>query len=293
MDRRNFIAAGATAPFALGALTGNPELDTPRIAEAMRESKTRFAVNVEMWWGRERWIDRVKRAVAFGYPAIEFWPWARKPIDELLGIMDTSGLEVAQFLAWGFSPGLNDPKNHDRFEKAIEDSIKTAHRLRCKKMTVIAGNDRQGVSREEMHGHVITGLKRVAKMCEEADVMLILEPLNTRVDHKGHCLDNSPDSVRICEEVGSTHVKINWDLYHLQIMEGDLCGRMKDGYEQVGYFQLADHPGRGHPGTGEIHYPRVFRAAHELGYRDYFGLECRPMGGEFAATQNILMAGNW
>ena len=106
--------------------------------------------------------------------------------------------------------------------------------------------------------------------------MLILEPMNIRVDHKGHCLYGSPDAVRICREVNSPMVKINWDLYHMQLSEGDLCGRLKDGFDQVGYLQLADHPGRHEPGTGEIHYPRVLRQAYELGYRGYVGLECNP-----------------
>jgi hydroxypyruvate isomerase len=88
-------------------------------------------------------------------------------------------------------------------------------------------------------------------------------------------------------------VKINWDLYHMQISEGDLCGRLKDGFDQVGYLQLADHPGRYEPGTGEIHYPRVLRAAFELGYRGFVGLECRPKEGEELAAQRVNQADQW
>ena len=108
--------------------------------------------------------------------------------------------------------------------------------------------------------------------------MLILEPMNIRVDHKGHCLYGSPAAVRICREVNSPMVKINWDLYHMHISEGDLCGHLKEGFDQVGYLQLADHPGRHEPGTGEIYYPRVLREAYDLGYRDYVGLECNRPG---------------
>ena len=146
-----------------------------------------------------------------------------------------------------------------------------------------------------MHENVIAGLKKWAPMAEAAGVMLILEPMNIRVDHKGHCLYGSPEAVRICREVGSPMVKINWDLYHMQITEGDLCGRLADGMKagRIGYLQLADHPGRHEPGTGEIHYARVLKQAHDLGYRDYDGLECRPQAGELAAAKRVALADRW
>ena len=117
--------------------------------------------------------------------------------------------------------------------------------------------------------------------------MLILEPMNIRVDHKGHCLYGSEDAVRICREVDSPMIKINWDLYHMQISEGDLCGRLREGFDQVGYIQVADHPGRHEPGTGEIFYPRVYAELQELGYTGPIGLECSPLEGESAAIERL------
>jgi len=119
--------------------------------------------------------------------------------------------------------------------------------------------------------------------------------MNIRVDHKGHCLYGSPPAIRICDEVDSSHVKINWDLYHMQITEGDLCGRMREGFQskRLGYLQLADHPGRNEPGTGEVHYNRVLKEAFDLGYRYYVGLECRPKEGEIAAARRVAAADIW
>ena len=252
--------------------------------------RTRFAANVEMWWRRQEFLDRVRSAHALGFPAIEFWPWRGKPVAALADLCAELGIEVAQFTAWGFNPGLNEAKNHDRFVTEIEASIATARALRCKKMTVVGGNDVPGVEPRSMHDTIIAGLRRVANMAEDADVMLILEPMNIRVDHKGHCLYGSPDAVRICREVDSTHVKINWDLYHMQISEGDLCGRMRDGFDQIGYLQLADHPGRTEPGTGEIHYNRVLQEARSLGYTGIVGVECRPQSDEKLAAQRLAAA---
>jgi hydroxypyruvate isomerase len=246
-----------------------------------------------MWWTKLDFLDRIRAAAEFGFPAIEFWPWRKRDIDAIARLTQELGLEIAQFTAWPFEPGMNDPKNHDAVIKEIEASCQVAKKLKCKKMTVVGGNDQPDMTQDEMHANIIKALKRVAPIAEQYDVMLILEAMNIRVDHKGHCLYGSPPAVRICREVDSSHVKINWDLYHMQISEGDLCGHLKDGFDQVGYLQLADHPGRNEPGTGEIHYNRVLRQAYELGYRDYVGLECVPKTTELAAAKAVAAADVW
>src|SRR5690606_6049969 len=162
--------------------------------------------------------------------------------------------------------------------------------LRCSKMTVVGGNDRDGVTQQAMHDAIVAGLQRVARTVEDAGVTLILEPMNVRVDHPGHCLYGSAPAVAICERVGSPNVKINWDLYHMQVTEGDLCRRLEQGFHQVGYLQIADNPGRNEPGTGEVAWSRVLRAAKVLGYDGYVGLECRPKDGERRAAERILAA---
>ena len=293
-SRRTFLTSSAVfAGTAALAQSATPEESATDPASLGKTPHTRFAVNIEMWFRKLPFIERVDAAAALGFPAVEFWPWQNKDIDALLRRIDTLGIEIAQFTAWGFVPGLNNPKNHDRFLKAIEKGCKTANRLRVKKMTVVGGNDQKGMTQAQMHEHIITGLKRAAPIAEAHDVMLILEPMNIRVDHKGHCLYGSPDAVRICREVGSQHVKINWDLYHMQISEGDLCRRLREGFDQVGYLQLADNPGRHEPGTGEIHYNRVLKEAHELGYRGYVGLECRPLQDELTAARRVAAADVW
>ncbi len=253
---------------------------------------TKFAVNVEMWWKKLPFIDRIKKTAELGFPAIEFWPYEGKNLDEVKRTCEEHNLAIAQFTAWGFVPGMNDPKNHERLVKKIKEACEVAKRIHCPMMTVVGGNDQPGMTQAEMHENIIRGLKLVAPIAEDNQIMLILEPMNIRVDHKGHCLYGSTDAVRICREVNSPMVKINWDLYHMQLSEGDLCGRLKDGWDQVGYLQLADTPGRREPGTGEIYYPRVLRQAYELGYRGYVGLECNPTE-ELAAARAVAHADRW
>ncbi len=285
ISRRTFIASSALA-------TTAPLLHAQDSPEASNAKDTnpfpvRYAANIEMWWWKLPFVQRIHAAADNGFDAVEFWPWRGKDLDAIAKTANERGVEIAQFTAWGFVPGMNNPKNHDKFVDEIKASCETAHKLNCKRMTVVAGNDQAGMSQSEMHDHVITALKRVKPIVENEGVMLILEPMNIRVDHKGHCLYGSPEAVHICREVDSPMVKINWDLYHMQISEGDLCGRLRDGFDQVGYIQIADHPGRKEPGTGEIEYGRVFRELNTLGYDGPIGVESGTKEGEAIAVERL------
>jgi hydroxypyruvate isomerase len=293
INRRAFL--GSTAALAGAAAVHAAEPTAEEIGQLGKTPHTRFAVNIEMWWRKLPFMERFAQAAAFGYPAVEIWPHKGKDrdVEEIARLKKKLRLEIAQFTAWGFTPGMNDPKNHEDVLKAVTEGCEVAKRLDCKLMTVVGGNDQPGMTQEQMHANIIEALKRVAPIAERNGITLILEPMNIRVDHKGHCLYGSAPTVRICRAVGSPNVKINWDLYHMQISEGDLCGRLKEGFDQVGYLQLADHPGRNEPGTGEIHYNRVLRQAYELGYRGYVGLECRPKTTELAAAQGVARADVW
>lgn len=293
ITRRSFVGAalGSAALVAgTGGVVSAKEEEKIDIGTLGKTPHTKFAVNLEMWWRKLPFLDRVRKAAEFGYPAVEFWGWKSKDLDAIAALTKDLGLVVAQFTA---GSGFNTAQRLDGFIQAVEEACQVAKRLHAKKACVVAGANLKGMTEREMHDQCIVALKKAAPICEDHDLMLILEPLNVRVDHKGQCLYRSADAVRICREVDSSHVKINWDLYHQQITEGDLCGHLREGFEQVGYLQLADHPGRWEPGTGEIHYNRVLREAYELGYRGYVGLECRPKTTELAAAVAVAKADVW
>jgi hydroxypyruvate isomerase len=297
-SRRKFLgaaAAAAASPLILAARRARAAESAEDLSKLGKTPHTRFAVNVEMWFTKLPFLDRFEKAAALGFPAVEIWPWRRRDasVEDIAKRAKDHGLAIAQFTAWGFKPGLNDPKNHDRFVREVEESCAVAKTLDCKLMTVVGGDDIAGMTQEQMHQNIIDGLKRAAPVAEKHGITLILEPMNIRVDHKGHCLYGSPPAVRICKEVGSPNVKINWDLYHMHISEGDLCGHLREGWAHVGYLQLADHPGRYEPGTGEIHYNRVLKEAYTLGYRGFVGLECRPRDGEVEAAKRVAAADVW
>ena len=296
-DRRTLLAASAAlaaAPRLRAAPSARaPRVDVGELSARVRKMKTRFAVNGEIWWSGQPFEQRVETSLAHGFEAIEFWPWRNKDLAKLERLAKDKGVKFVQFTAWGFEPGLCNPDNHAKAVEEVREACKAAKRIGTPMMTIVAGNNQKGMTTEQMHAHVTTGLKLLAPIAEEHDIVLILEPMNGRVDHPGHCLYGSEAAVRICREVNSKHVKINWDLYHMQLAEGDLCGRLKDGIDQLAYVQVADTPGRNEPGTGEIHWPRVFRAVQELGYTGYVGLECWPREGEEKAIERLIATDAW
>jgi hydroxypyruvate isomerase len=298
LTRRSFMktssAVAATSLIAGGQMiSGCTASEKEVISQPGKTPNTKFAVNVEIWWTNLPMADRIRKTAELGYPAIEFWSTEGKDLDEMRRLCDELNLTIAQFTAWGFKPGMNETANHDLLEQKIKEACEIAKKLNCKMATVVGGDDVVGLSKEEMHHNIIAGLKRVAPIAEEGGLMLILEPMNIRVDHVGHSLYGSPDAIRICQEVNSPNVRLNWDLYHMHITEGDITGRLREGFPWVGYLQLADHPGRNEPGTGEINYGRVLKEAKALGYNGLVGLECWPLEGEEKAAQRIWEADNW
>ena len=293
ISRRSFVHTAALLP----AVAAGLSLRKPRIQDSRAIGKTlhsKFAVNIEMWFGRMSVEDKIRKTAELGFSAVEFWPWRGKNLDAIKAVCAETGVTITQFTGWGFSPGLNDPKNHEKFTAEIEAGCATAQKLGVKKMCVVGGQDVDGMTQKEMHDAIVKGLRLAAPIAEKADVMLVLEPMNIRVDHKGHCLYGSAAPIDIVQRVGSSHVKILWDLYHMAISEGDICRHLREGFKETGDYQLADNPGRLEPGTGEIAYWRVLKEIHELGYRDYIGLECSPEGGDWLrAAQRVAAADKW
>ncbi|MBM3995100.1 MAG: TIM barrel protein [Planctomycetes bacterium] len=294
-DRREFLKTGAVLAAGAGLTASAESAQTPNDTSRLgRTAHTRFAVNLEMWWRNvQPFTRRIELAAGLGFQAIEFWPYEGKDIGAIADTCQRLKIEIAQFTAWGFTPGLNDPRNHNRFVEKVEEACKIAQRLQCRMMCVVAGNDIAGMTQTQMHENVIAGLRRAIGILDKHNMTLILEPMNIRVDHKGHCLYGSDPTVRIIRAVNSTRVKMLADLYHLQITEGDLCGHLRDNFPHVAYYQIADHPGRNEPGTGEINYTRVLKQLHDLGYRGHVGLELRPRGTEVDAARAVSRADQW
>lgn len=257
----------------------------------MRSELAAFAVNLEMWWTELDPLARVAAAAEAGFGAVEVWFWRRWDVDELARRCRDLGLVVAQIGGWDFEPRLGDPATGRLFEAGVELAIEAASTVGSTLINLNGPYLRPGEDRTEARGRVADAIARVAPLAEEAGVTLMVEPMNTRVDHPGYSLASSEDVLWVVEAVASPAVGVNWDLYHLQISEGDLTGHFAAGFEHVAYVQVADHPGRHEPGTGEIAYAFLLPRIRAFGYRGFFGLECTPSEGAAAAIERLVDLG--
>jgi len=247
----------------------------------------KFSVCIEALYGKLPFVERIERVADVGMKAFEFWGWGNKDIDTIKTAKDKFGLEVATFGADVGGP-LVDPSNRGKIQDGLKRSAKTAHKLDCKRLIVTTGNEIQGVPREKQHQSIVDGLKVSAEVMEAEGMTLCLEPLNILVNHKGYYLSTSAEGFQILDEVGSSSIKLLYDIYHQQITEGNLIATITANIDKIGHFHLADVPGRHEPGTGEINYKNVFKSISASGYKGFVGLEYWPIGSDDDSLKMLL-----
>jgi hydroxypyruvate isomerase len=299
LSRRRFLTAsmGAGAATTILAPGSSPLVAAPLPAGSSEETWLTYAVNVEMTWRKLPFLERLSKVKEAGFTHYEFWPWGNKDIDGILRLNHELGLTAAQFSASpvkGFGHGITnpDPARREEFEDEIRSAVAVAKKLGVKKLCVVAGEETHGYSRDEQTAAVIAALKAGAKIVEPEGITIILEPLNVLVDHPRQLIVHSADGALVLKAVGSPNVKMLFDIYHQQISEGNLSGNIRKYHDLIGYFQLADHPGRHEPTTGEINYPYVLRTIHDIGYRDPIGMEMSPKSDPMEAFKAIRLVDN-
>ena len=290
MNRRNFLAAAGAGVVVSSA---SQRSAVPGKSGASGDGTwLTYAVNVEMTWDKLPFLDRLRKVKEAGFSHYEFWPWRGKDIEGILRLNEELGLTTAQFSASpvkGFGHGITnpDPRRREEFEEEIRSAVAVAKKLGVKKICVVAGEETRGHSREAQTQAVITALEAGARIVEPEGITIILEPLNILVDHPRQLIVHSAQAAEVLEAVGSANVKMLFDIYHQQISEGNLTLNIQKYRDRIGYFQLADHPGRHEPTTGEISYPFVLKTIHDVGYRDPIGMEMSPKSDPMTAFKAI------
>ncbi|HEV7293413.1 MAG TPA: TIM barrel protein [Devosia sp.] len=231
--------------------------------------------------------DRIRLAKENGLDAVEFWKWSNKDIDGIEAALKQTGLPLAGFVAEPMIP-LTDPANMETFLHGLEESAALAQRLGAGVLIAQAGNDLEGHDRASQRAALVDCLRGAGKVLEGKGVRLGVEPLNTKVDHQGYFLDSTVEALDIMDEVGSPSVGIVYDLYHSAVMgekiEDVLAGRL----QHVFHAHVADHPGRGAPGTGRLDLAERLQWLFKSGYGGVVGLEYKPGGMNAGTMQDIL-----
>ncbi|MBI1764720.1 MAG: TIM barrel protein [Acidobacteria bacterium] len=286
LKRRSFLQLGASAAV-LPALNLKAALNPPFINSAFsQQPKPKLnRLKLSVTWGMMNRLpipDGLAKLKDLGYDAYEMFNW-RDP-----KVLDTFLTEAPKYPNLACATlisnkgvtaqdcGLVNPKERDQFLKEMETAIEVAKKFNCKRLVTLTGNEVPGMSRDAMFDSAVAGLKAIAPTLEKNGITAVIEVLNTYVDHRGYYLYYVRDGAKLIDAVGSPNVKILFDIYHVQIMEGNLIPLIRQNIQRIDHFHIGDHPGRHQPGTGEINYRNVFKAIHDLGYEGYAALEYGP-----------------
>jgi hydroxypyruvate isomerase len=242
--------------------------------------------------------DRFAVLRELGIDAIELWGLPAANVAVVEEGLGASGCRLALFCG-NRDHSLIEPRQRAGFLDELRQSLRHAARLGCSRLTILSDQiDNRGIpvppsaplTDEQMADSMLAGLREAAALAEAANVMLLLEPLNTKVDHPGYTLCHSAPAFELVRQIGSPRLKVLYDVYHMQIMEGNLIATMEANLDAIGHIHVADVPGRHEPGTGEINYSSVARMLKSNGYGGSVGLECVPREDSAAAVRAFQSA---
>ena len=245
----------------------------------------RFAANLTMLFTEVPFLDRFERAARAGFEAVEFlFPYAHAPGD----IKARLQANRLQLVLHNLPPGNWDagergiaclPDRIDEFRAGVARAIEYAKALGAPQLNCLAGkvpsSTTAGASHDLLHKTLVANLRYAAAELKQADVRLLIEPINT-YDIPGFYLNRTAQAVAIIDEVGSNNLFVQYDIYHAQRMEGELGATIEKQLAKIGHMQLADNPGRNEPGSGEINYDFLFAHIDRVGYKGWIGCEYKP-----------------
>ncbi len=243
----------------------------------------RFSANLSMLFTEVGFGDRFESAAKAGFKAVECQFPYELPKEEIAAKLDKLGLEfVLQNLPAGsWAAGERGiaclPGRESEFQEGVGKAIEYAKALKCPRINCLAGLTPKDAPADKVRQTLVSNLKFAADALQKAGITLVVEALNDK-DVAGFYLVGTRDVLKLFEEVKHPNLFLQYDIYHMQIMEGNLAKTIKENIGRIGHIQLADVPGRHEPGTGEIDFPDLFKRIDEAGYTSWIGCEYKPAG---------------
>lgn len=244
----------------------------------------KFSANLSFLYQDLAFLDRFAAAAKDGFRAVEYLGPYSESKEAVAAALRDNGLAQALFNVpsgdWaGGERGIAClPDRVEEFRTGIRTALDYAAALHCPKVNVICGLVPAGADMQMLEDVLVENLKVAAELCAKAGVKLLVEPINTR-DIPGFFLTTTSQAERILDRVGHANLYIQYDVYHMQVMQGDLVPTYTRLKDRIAHIQVADNPGRNEPGTGEINYPFVLGEIDRLGYDGWIGCEYKPKGG--------------
>ena len=270
MTRRKMIASGATVPFVL---------DTPLASGAPGPPPYTLSINIEIMFPRTMpRAQRVQMVADQGFKAYSFWNASDDEQDAMLKVQEKTGLKCSSITgpgSSGSSTGLTTPGQQPSDLGDITARAKMAARVGGALPCVCVGRTQADVPWETQRAQIVSGLKLCGDIAKEHGIVLVVEPLSSTGTQGRMALDTAAVAFPVIDEVAHPNVKICFDMYHLQLMEGNITAHLRQGLGKgwIGLVQIGEVPGRKEPGTGEIDYAYMMRVLRELNYKGYLDTE--------------------
>jgi len=233
--------------------------------------------------------EMIEQIAEIGFPAIEIWGRGDN-FETIYNLTIKNNLRLVSMIGHQSLPdGLNNPGNHDRIEAELKESIDIAADKGVNGLICFSGNRIPGMDDAEAIANTVTGLRRSAPYAETKGINLNIELLNSKVDHAGYQCDHTSWGLEVVEQVNSPRVKLLYDIYHMQIMEGDIIRTMVDNLTAIGHIHTAGNPGRNDlDDDQELNYQGICRALSAAGYQGHVGHEFRPKGDLIPALSHAF-----
>lgn len=244
----------------------------------------KFCANLSMLFGEHDFIGRFAAAAKAGFKGVEYVGPYAFPKQQVADALHSSSLKQVLFNlpAGNWDAGERGigclPDRAGEFQDGVGKAIDYAKALNCTMINCLAGIRPDSVTHEEAFATMVSNLKFAAAALKKEGILLIVEPINS-FDIPGFFLNCSRDGIAVIDAAGSDNLKLQYDIYHMQRMEGELAATLTRLMPRIGHLQIADNPGRNEPGTGEINYPFLFRHLETLGYSGWIGCEYKPRAG--------------
>jgi hydroxypyruvate isomerase len=240
-----------------------------------------FAANLTMLFNEVPFLDRFERAARAGFKAVEFmFPYPYSAADILARLQEHQLQLVLHNLPAGdWDAGERGiaciPGREREFRTGVGQAIEYARVLGARQLNCLVGKTPAGVDAAQVHATLVDNLRYAALQLADAGIKLLVEPVNN-YDIPGFHLNRSAQTLALLDELGTANAYLQYDIYHMQRMEGELAATIARHLPRIAHIQLADNPGRNEPGTGEINYPFLFAHLDRIGYQGWIGCEYKP-----------------
>jgi hydroxypyruvate isomerase len=243
----------------------------------------RFSANLSMLFTECAFLDRFDAAAHAGFAGVEYVSPYEHPAEVVAERLAAAGLTQVLFNLpsgdWAAGErGIGClPDRVAEFRSGVDRAIAYAEALGCRQVNCLAGIAPAGSSRDVLEDVLVENLRYAAPRLERAGIRLLVEPVNP-IDVPGFLLNTSRQALALMDRAGSANLFLQYDIYHMQITEGDLARTIEANLDRIAHVQFADNPGRHEPGTGEINHAFLFDHLDHIGYRGWVGAEYRPLG---------------